>query len=494
MVGGGRGPDVDETALSQLDVRPLAPGTGELNGYQWIAGLIEKGAKRGAKFRAYLFGHGGDEVLGSGVFPGELPKIVPNALLEAFFANPVLEHADDLSALVIGDGVVEGVRDGVVGIGGLADSLGREQGVFGHGAIAVPHAIDVEVPRWLEALGELAVDPGAQALVEPDIVPPGMSDQIAKPVVAQLMDQDIGVGAPAPGSVVLGFDQRERLAHGDQAGMLHGAPEAGHDGDIELLVRIGDTEVLLEQGHDPGSGLFGVSQLGLAASGYHVAQADVILAGDAAGDYVEWSHDQRHEIARHGLAVLEPHDSETGFLFLRGHRRVGQRDVASGGADGQLPGHLEGRLVKAWKGPAGVEGLEHAVHVPVAVGLLDPIEADSFLVFERGTVASPQGGRARAVGSGQGKADKVAATVDYPRGVGLSSYRELSALDVEPSGIEPDHLGGASQVESDGDLAAKSGLIRDEGEVELVANRPHALGQPEFSAVLYRRLRRCPRR
>ena len=75
----------------------------------------------------------------------------------------------------------------------------------------------------------------------------GGRDQIAEPLVRELVGDGLGLAAAGGGGGVLRIEQEEPVAERDQARVLHRARgEVGDGDDVELGVRVADAEVLAE--------------------------------------------------------------------------------------------------------------------------------------------------------------------------------------------------------------------------------------------------------
>ena len=211
------------------------------------ARVIEEGVERRRDVAAGGGGDAGQEVARGGVPVGVRAEVRLDSPAEGLGADPLLEHPEHGRALLVGDGV-ERVLHVVVAVHGLADHAGARQRVRLRRLVAVLHPLRRHAPRRCPALDDLGLHPGREGLVEPDVVPPGRGDQVSEPLVGELVCRDRRVGAPTLDPVLLGTGQDQRLAEGDQAHVLHRAELHGEgDGQhVELLVRVGDAEVVLE--------------------------------------------------------------------------------------------------------------------------------------------------------------------------------------------------------------------------------------------------------
>jgi hypothetical protein len=149
-------------------------------------------------------------------------------------------HVDHGGALVVGDGV-EHLFHLLSVLDGHNHRVRRLQRVQAQGVAEatrgelLPHLV-----LWEQRVGAEVLHPGGEALVEPQAVPPGHGDQIAEPLVRQLVCDDHGDALlllRAGGGLV---DHQRHLAVGNQAPVLHGAHgELGDADHVQLGQRVG---------------------------------------------------------------------------------------------------------------------------------------------------------------------------------------------------------------------------------------------------------------
>ena len=116
-------------------------------------------------------------------------QVALDAALELRRADELLEHVNDRRALLVGDGV-ERVEHVVVGFDRLADASRADQAVGRHRPSARAEAVEGHSPVGVPGLECLVGHPGGERLVEPDVVPPGVGDQVAEPHVRELVGRD----------------------------------------------------------------------------------------------------------------------------------------------------------------------------------------------------------------------------------------------------------------------------------------------------------------
>ena len=120
-------------------------------------------------------------------------------------------------------------------------------GIEAHGDLLLLVAVEPGLPLRIEMLGRLHLHPGGEALVEPEIVPPAHGDEIAEPLVRDLMGEDAEDAAARGVGARRRVEQQPALEEGDGAPVLHGAAEAaGHRDQVELGQRIPDAEIVVE--------------------------------------------------------------------------------------------------------------------------------------------------------------------------------------------------------------------------------------------------------
>ena len=87
----------------------------------------------------------------------------------------------------------------------------------------------------IESRGAFAAHPGGEPFVEPEIVPPGHRDQIAKPLVRGLVRDHFVNDLLCAGGGFRRIKQQRRLEIGDATPVLHRAAESAGDGDLVEL-------------------------------------------------------------------------------------------------------------------------------------------------------------------------------------------------------------------------------------------------------------------
>ena len=179
-----------------------------------------------------------------------------------------------------------------------------------------------------------------------------------------------------------GFDEDGRRDVGDEARVLH-RPEPdglGNDEMVELLVRVRDVEVVLEQVEDRSRGLHRPARVGAAPLRDDDPDRHLVPAGRARGHDVERADRERDQVARQRLGPREDHLLHpAGLVRLGLDRRVGDGDETLRHVQRELPRDLEARLVEARERPPREDRLELAEHVPV---VSFPLSEEALRVLE----------------------------------------------------------------------------------------------------------------
>ncbi len=235
------------------------------------------------------------------------------------------------------------------------------------------HPLGSHPPRRGPPLDDLGLHPGGERLVEPDVVPPGRGDQISEPLVGELVGRHLGVPPSPRRPLLVGPGERERLGEGDQAHVLH-RPELHGEGDgqhVELLVRVGDAEVLLESLEELRCHPCRPGRLEAPPPRGDDPDRDVLPSrGPGLGD-LERPHPERHEVRGQGTGLPEADVLQALPRWgLAHHRGVGHGHQPDRDAEGDLPGDLGRGVVHAGECAAGVGLLELGEDVPVTPALL----------------------------------------------------------------------------------------------------------------------------
>ncbi len=240
----------------------------------------------------------------------------------------------------------------------------RADGVKGEGLIhALVDELRPHLPFRVQVVNRQPTGPRGKALVQPQLVPPVHGDEIAEPLVGQLVGDDISNPVAVPSLGKLLVEQNGRHPVRDKAPVLHGTVGELVDGqDIALGERVVDLKLLREVVDDLGRvfqrppTLLLQSARRVHTDGHLLA---VILAGGRSLDILKVSDGPGKQVGAHDGAALERDELLAAVDRLRlllGH--VGQGDLVLGDLKGQVESCLEVRLVEAGEGTAGITGLE----------------------------------------------------------------------------------------------------------------------------------------
>ncbi|MCL4486051.1 MAG: hypothetical protein M1537_06970 [Nitrospirae bacterium] len=297
------------------------------------------------------------EVGGLGVGVGVLPEVAGQGAPEGLRPQGRLEHPEEGAPLGVADGVEDLVDLPRIPHGDL-DGMGGGQGVHLQGLVPVlaleelPHP-----PLREEGVHRLDLHPGRESLVEPEVVPPVHGDEVPEPLVGHLVGHDDGHPLEVPGGGPGGRRKQGRLPEGHGPPVLHGAGgEVGNRDQIELGERIGNPEVVVVPGKEPGRRVEGEPALLRPPDGGVDRDFDPRRTGR---DPVPAPHRQVQEVGGHPGGALEDDRLET--LGSRGPaplRHVRKRRVPFGHDGGDGEGGLHAGLVEAGEGASRVGRLE----------------------------------------------------------------------------------------------------------------------------------------
>ena len=169
-------------------------------------------------------------------------------LAERLRADEALDHAQHAGRLLVGD-AVEHLVD-LVGRFDLDPNRARRaQRVEPQRRLRVGRVIEFDLPFRTPHGERPARDPGGEALVQPDVVPPLHRHEVAEPLVRDLVRDDRRDVLAHAERGALRVDQQQPLAEGDRAGVLHRARGEVRDrDDVELAERVLDAEVVVVEG------------------------------------------------------------------------------------------------------------------------------------------------------------------------------------------------------------------------------------------------------
>ena len=329
-----------------------------VHGHQRIARLLGPGVHDLLHRLSGLFRQGLPQVLGGGVGVLMPPEVALQPAAERLRADIGAQHPDHRGALAVAD-AVEDLAD-LLGVAHFhLDGVGALEPVQRQGPAEVrvdelrPH-----VPFREQMVHRQEFDPGGKPLVEPQMGPPLHGDEVAEPLVRQLVGDDNGHPLARARRRLLGVHQNRGLAVGHRAPVLHGpGGEVGDGQQVHLRQRIGDVKVFVEERQRPRG---------------HVQREPPLLPPTHRRvdphrhaffslrlDVVELADDERQQIGGHHRGLGEPHGLETAVPGLdRARRHVRNRHPVQRHHQRHREHGLLRRLVPARERAPGVRGLE----------------------------------------------------------------------------------------------------------------------------------------
>ncbi len=332
------------------------------------------------------------QVAGDRVGIGVGLEVGTHAIAEHLRADVLLEHAQDPTALFVGQHVEHALR-----LLGRPDRVlnrtGQVERVDGQGGLTRRGEADPTVPRGPEGVDTEHFHECREGLVEPDALPPAHGHQVAEPHVRQLVRDDVGdtleLGA---GGLVL-VDEQRRVAERDASQVLHragGEVRNGHQ--VDLVPGVGDVEVLREEAQCERADLQGeTGQWELPRRADNPEGYAVHI--DGLGHF-EPADDEGHQVRRHLHGGREPDALFVADLVDLDDGGVGDRVEVGLHDQRDLEDGLAIRLVEAGEGAPGVHRLElgrgHCVGLAVRTCVGGTVEA-SQLVVERAAEPAADG-------------------------------------------------------------------------------------------------------
>ena len=401
-----------------------------------------------------------------------------HAAAESVLAEPRLDHLEDRLALRVRD-AVERVLDVVLRGDRLPDPARARDAVGVEGPRAGGDPLQRDAPLGSEAVGDLLAHPAREALVEPRVVPPRHRDEVAEPLVRELVRRDAHPRAAGVDRLFLLALDHEAHSVRDEARVLHREADPGDRDLVELLVRVRPVEVLLEQLQDPGRRLAGPRGVRRAAPRHEEAGRHAVAAHRADVDRVERADRERHQVARQRLRRSEADEIVRALARRRGGGRVREDGPSGWHAQRDLPGDLVPGLVEAGERPAGGDRLELREDVPVAP-LLHREDAVAALSRDRARERRPHDRAAGGERVGGDEADEVVPAGHDARGCTRAGRAEGRRGDREAGRVQPHDRGLARDVDLDLDTARIRLGVGIERQLDGLPDRPHALGQPQL--------------
>ncbi len=389
-------------------------------------------------------------------------QVMAHPVAERLGAEMALQHLHHRRSLLIRQQVVHRL-----GIGReenrVLDGPGRRQGVDAHGLASHPGERLPGPPLRPVGVGAADLHEGGERLVEPDALPPLHGHEVAEPHVGQLVVDHVGHPLQLSPAGGCGIHQQQGLPEGHAAEVLHRPEgEVGHRHQVDLVAGVGDVVVLGKPAQRETGGLQRIAgEVSLAGPMDHPDRHAVDL-GRLAG--FEATHHESHQIGRHRHRRGEAGAAPAVFEDLAGGLGgVGDRQQVRLAYQGGLEDGLEGRLVPAGEGPAGVGGLELGggddVLAAVVVGIDRPVEAAEPVVEHAAEAQAKLGGPGLEAPTGPEVqafclfVDPVAELAGRAWCAWCAGFADLGAEDLQLGGVADDLVGALVDADADRDRA-----------------------------------------
>src|SRR6266480_2038166 len=322
--------------------------------------------------------------------------VAADAVAENVFAEETFQHSQKTLAFSISD-----IVKGAVGVGFVRNRLldgvscrscvAFHRDFLGDSGAASWIALNIpgqpNFPARIEMRGAFAPHPGSETFVQPKIVPPSHSDEIAEPLVRSFMRDDLINALARRRGRFLRIEKKRRFVVSDAAPIFHRAAETARNGDlIQLWKRIANAKVIIVILKDLRRALERVSaRFRLAFGGNHpnlqwcrfalVALSRYLLLPGVGGvafdnrvrarnfgfNLVEFASHKHVQVTGHRRRLLKANFFTSfwniNFAF-RFDRHVRNRDPIFGNNCGQLKARPKTRLVPARKKPPCIARLE----------------------------------------------------------------------------------------------------------------------------------------
>ena len=195
------------------------------------------------------FFQGRPQILGLCVLILVAGEITVQALPEYLGSQKLFQHPYNRCAFAVADGVKK-----LADLGRVFDFLLNGMGIFQAVQAQRPvgvhvHELGPHLPFREEPVHRLGAHPGGKTFVQPEIVPPPHGHQVTKPHVGHFVSHHLGHALAGSRRGILRVHQQSGLPIGDRPPVFHGPGGKVWDGDVvQLLQRVGDTEVVVEEG------------------------------------------------------------------------------------------------------------------------------------------------------------------------------------------------------------------------------------------------------
>ena len=384
-----------------------------------------------------------------------------DALPPGVFARISFEHGQHRFTLLIGDRI-EGLVGFIDSADMLHDRMGGAESIEPHRRLATRNASQKLEPVGMEMVDRLVFHPAGEAFVEPQVVPPGHRDQIAKPLVRDfvgLRHRDEFARARRSG---LGIVEQIALEREHRAPVFHRGKEfrlAGPGDVVDLGQRIGLPEIVVVIRNQPGQLV--ERELGLFAA---AAWRNDPRLDARAGHFrrpLKVARAKEQEIRGHFRRGAE------GDLFqplarrlLAGDRHVADRQTVFGHDDRQIERRLVRRFVEHRRKLARIARLElgkqRAGRLAVVAGIVERKQAVGLGIDMPGIAAfdaiAARRDRARR---GQLHGLGLFVIADGQRGDPATCGNEVGLAQLELNRVEHHGIGCLRDVDVDRECAGK---------------------------------------
>ena len=154
-----------------------------------------------------------------------------HSIPKLFLAKVIFQHAQKGLSFDVSD-TVKGIVGLVFVDDGLQNGMGGRKAVLPHDAGFFSARIQPHLPVGVKMVGGFGAHPGRKSFIEPEIVPPGSSDQVAKPLVGHFVRHDAENILFGFQRTRFGIKQQEGLVVSDPAPVLHRTAKTTGNGDL----------------------------------------------------------------------------------------------------------------------------------------------------------------------------------------------------------------------------------------------------------------------
>ena len=217
---------------------------------------------------------------------------------------------------------------------------------------------DPLLPFRSEVIGAERLHEGGKGFIQPNAFPPAHGDEVTKPHVGKFMVDDQCHSLEFIVARRARVNEQFSLSEGHATEVLHGSSGEVRDrNEVEFVARVGNVEVVSEEGQCKGRNLHGpVNEVALAKG---VDHPDRCASNVDWGAGLKGSNDKGNQIRRHlhrwgEMHLLQAIAEIDAFEFFG----VGVRPQVTWHDEGCFVGRLERGFVKAREGSAGIGGFE----------------------------------------------------------------------------------------------------------------------------------------